>query len=57
MEVGAVEGRTVAAAATEQRNELQARARAAIDADPFVQGVISELDGRVVPESVRPNDG
>ncbi|HEY5633022.1 MAG TPA: DNA polymerase III subunit gamma/tau [Burkholderiaceae bacterium] len=57
VEVGAVEGRTVAAAATEQRNELQARARAAIDADPFVQGVISELDGRVVPESVRPNDG
>ncbi len=54
--LGAVEGRTAAAVATEQRNERQARAQRAIESDPFVQQMISELDAHVIPESVRPND-
>lgn len=56
VDVGGVTGQTAAAVATQQHAERLAQARAAIDADPFVQTLISEFGARVVPDSIRPVD-
>jgi DNA polymerase-3 subunit gamma/tau len=54
VEVGAVEGPTAAAVASRQRAEQLAEAEAAIEADPFVQTLIKDFGGTIVPGSVRP---
>ena len=56
VEVGAVEGRTAAAVATAQRASRLEQARASLEADPFVQTLLTDFDGRIVPESVKPID-
>jgi DNA polymerase-3 subunit gamma/tau len=55
VEVGAVDGPTAAAVATQRRAEQQADAQAAIEADPFVQALLNDFDGSIVPGSVRPS--
>ncbi len=45
---------TVAGRAREERSRQQSQAEAAIAADPFVQGVLSTFDARVVAQSARP---
>jgi DNA polymerase-3 subunit gamma/tau len=55
VEVGAVQGPTAAAHASRQRAERQAEAEAAIEADPFVQTLLKDFGGTIVPGSVRPS--
>lgn len=55
-EVGSVAGPTAAAAASERRAERLEQARASLEADPFVRTLLTDLDGRILPESVRPID-
>ena len=57
VEVGAVEGPTAAAIASERRAEEQAGAQAAIEGDPFVQSLLNDFGGTIVPGSVRPSAG
>jgi DNA polymerase-3 subunit gamma/tau len=57
VEVGAIAGPTAAALASQRRAEEQADARAAIEADPFVQTLLNEFGGTIVPGSVRPAAG
>lgn len=57
VEVGAVAGPTAAAAAHQRRSDDQASAQAAIEADPFVQTLLNEFGGTIVPGSVRPAAG
>ncbi|MCM5569799.1 DNA polymerase III subunit gamma/tau [Burkholderiaceae bacterium FT117] len=57
VEVGAVQGPTAAAVASRLRAEKQAEAEAAIDADPFVQTLLKDFGGTIVPGSVRPAAG
>jgi len=45
---------TAAAADAEARAERQRQAEAAIEADPFVQGLLREFGGQIVPGSVQP---
>ena len=54
VEVGAVEGPTAAAVARQRRAEEQAEAQAAIEADPFVQTLLKDFGGTIVPGSVHP---
>ncbi|MFA7665225.1 MAG: DNA polymerase III subunit gamma/tau [Burkholderiaceae bacterium] len=54
VEVGSVDGPTAAAIASRDRAERQAEAEAAIDADPFVQTLLKDFGGTIVPGSVRP---
>ena len=55
IEVGAVQGTTVAAVRSDERAARQTEAQAIIDADPFVQAVVRDFGGaRVVPGSVKP---
>jgi DNA polymerase-3 subunit gamma/tau len=56
VEVGAVHGQTAAAALSQQESERLDQARAAIESDPFVQTLLSDFDGRIVPDSVKPID-
>ena len=52
--VGAVDGKTVAAARDrEQQQQLSAAAKS-IDGDPFVRDVIENFDARVNPASIKP---
>jgi DNA polymerase-3 subunit gamma/tau len=55
-EVGSVAGPTAAAAASERRAERLEQARASLEADPFVRTLLTDLDGRILPDSVRPID-
>lgn len=55
VEVGVVQGPTAAAVASRQRAERQAEAEAAIEADPFVQTLLKDFGGTIVPGSVRPS--
>ena len=48
---------TPADLAARSRGEQQQEAERALEADPFVQAVMSEMGGRIVPNSVRPPDG
>jgi DNA polymerase-3 subunit gamma/tau len=50
--IGAVQGNSVSALAEGERRARQAEAAADIDADPFVQALVSGFDGRI--ESVKP---
>jgi DNA polymerase-3 subunit gamma/tau len=50
--IGAVKGNSVSALAEGERRARQAEATADIDADPFVQALVSGFDGRI--ESVKP---
>ena len=56
VEVGAVGQATAAQAAQEQRSQRLAQARESLERDPFVRGLIDDLDGRIVPDSIRPVD-
>jgi DNA polymerase-3 subunit gamma/tau len=56
VEVGAVAGQTAAAAASQQRAERLQQAQAAMEADPFVQSLLTDFGGRILPGSVRPNE-
>ena len=56
VEVGTVNGQTAAAAISQQRAERLDQARAAIESDPFVQTLLTDFDGRIVPDSVKPID-
>ncbi|MFP5405904.1 MAG: hypothetical protein ACLGHY_06040 [Gammaproteobacteria bacterium] len=56
-EVGAVTGATAAALASRRRADELASAQAAIEADPFVQTLLNEFGGTIVPGSVRPAAG
>lgn len=52
-EVGAV-SETAAAADAQARAERQRAAEAAIENDPFVQGLLREFGGQIVPGSIQP---
>jgi DNA polymerase-3 subunit gamma/tau len=52
-EVGAV-AQTAAAADAQARAERQREAEATIDNDPFVQGLLREFGGQIVPGSIQP---
>jgi len=54
VEVGPVQGETVAARRTQQRAAVQAEAQAAIEGDAFVQTLLTSFDGTIVPDSVQP---
>ena len=54
VEVGPVQGETVAARRTLQRAAVQAEAQAAIEGDAFVQTLLTSFDGTIVPDSVQP---
>ncbi len=56
VEVGAVGQATAAQVAQEQRNRRLAQARDSLERDPFVRGLIDDLGGRIVPDSIRPVD-
>jgi DNA polymerase-3 subunit gamma/tau len=56
VEVGEVSGPTAAAAQNELRAQRLDEARAAIESDPFVQTLLTDFDGRIVPDSVKPID-
>ncbi|HJU39411.1 MAG TPA: DNA polymerase III subunit gamma/tau C-terminal domain-containing protein, partial [Tahibacter sp.] len=47
---------TPADVAARARGEQLKDAERALDADPFVQAVVRDLGGRIVPNSVRPPD-
>lgn len=47
---------TPADLAARARSEQQQEAERALEADPFVQAVVRDLGGRIVPNSVRPPD-
>jgi DNA polymerase-3 subunit gamma/tau len=52
-EVGGV-SITAAAADAEARAERQRQAEAVIEADPFVQGLLRDFGGQIVPGSIQP---
>ena len=54
VELGAVAGTTRALQDRSERDARQARAVAAIEADPFVRTLVSDFDAVVVPGSIRP---
>ncbi len=56
VEVGAVTGPTAAAAQNQRSAQRLDQARAAIESDPFVQTLLTDFDGRILPDSVKPID-
>ena len=52
--VGAVTGTTAAAVRSKQDADTQARARADIEGDAFVRTLLTDFDGTIIPDSVRP---
>ncbi|HVL58601.1 MAG TPA: DNA polymerase III subunit gamma/tau [Burkholderiaceae bacterium] len=56
VQLGPVGGPTAASIATAQGAEQQARAQAAIETDPFVQTLLKDFGGTIVPDSVRPQN-
>jgi DNA polymerase-3 subunit gamma/tau len=56
VEVGSIDGQTAIAVANQQRAERLDEARAALEADPFVQTLLTDFGGRIVPDSVKPID-
>lgn len=57
VEVGAVAGATAARVAEQQRGERLDAARESLESDPFVQSLLSDLGGRILPDSVTPLSG
>jgi DNA polymerase III subunit gamma/tau len=55
-ELGAVSGVTAAVLVKQQSDERSARAQVSIESDPFVQTLITDFGGRVLPESVRSSE-
>ena len=56
VEVGGVSGQTAAAVASRERAERLDQARASIESDPFVQTLLTDFGGTILPESVKPID-
>jgi len=56
VEVGTISGPTAAAVASRKRERRLDEARTAIESDPFVQTLLSDFGGRIVPDSVEPID-
>jgi DNA polymerase-3 subunit gamma/tau len=54
-EVGSVGRDTAAAAAEQKRSDRLEQARQAIESDPFVQSLLKDFDGRIVPGSISPS--
>jgi DNA polymerase-3 subunit gamma/tau len=54
--LGSVGSGTAAAQASQQRAERLTKARAELESDPFVQTLLNDFGGRILPESVRPSD-
>ena len=54
IEVGAVRGTTVAAVVHGERTARLSEAQATIDQDPFVQALVRDFGGTVVPGSIKP---
>jgi len=57
VEVGALAGVTAASVAEQQRGERLEAARESLESDPFVQSLLSDLGGRILPDSVTPLGG
>ena len=57
VEVGAVAGVTAARVVEQERGERLEAARESLESDPFVQSLLSELGGRILPDSVVPLSG
>jgi DNA polymerase-3 subunit gamma/tau len=57
VEVGTVAGVTAARVAEQQRGERLEAARESLESDPFVQSLLSDLGGRILPDSVVPLSG
>jgi len=57
VEVGAVAGVTAARVVEQERDERLEAAREALESDPFVRSLISDLGGRILPDSVVPIAG
>jgi DNA polymerase-3 subunit gamma/tau len=57
VEVGAVAGVTAARVAEQERGERLEAARESLESDPFVQSLLSDLGGRILPDSVVPLSG
>lgn len=55
-ETGSVGGTTAAAQSRREMDARVARAHESIDADPFVRTLIDDFGGRVLPDSVKPNE-
>lgn len=56
VEVGTVDGDTAIARARAQEQIRLAQARETIEADPFIQTLLEEFDGQIVPDSIRALD-
>ena len=54
--IGSIDGLTPARVADNDRQARLAKAKAAIEEDPFVQGLISGLDAKVIESSIKPID-
>jgi DNA polymerase-3 subunit gamma/tau len=54
--VGNTSGTSVAAAKSREMAQKQANAAEAIEDDPFVRDLVSDLGAEVVPSSIRPLD-
>ena len=57
VEVGAVAGVTAARVVEQERGERLEAARESLESDPFVRSLISDLGGRILPDSVVPIAG
>ena len=57
VEVGAVAGVTAARVAEQERGERLEAARESLESDPFVQSLLTDLGGRILPDSVVPLSG
>jgi DNA polymerase-3 subunit gamma/tau len=54
VEIGTVQGQTVAAVESSERAARLSDAVSAIDADPFVQSLVKDFGASIVPGSIRP---
>ena len=57
VEVGAVAGVTAARVVEQERGERLEAARESLESDPFVRSLLSDLGGRILPDSVVPVPG
>jgi DNA polymerase-3 subunit gamma/tau len=57
VEVGAVAGITAARVVEQERGERLEAARESLESDPFVRSLLSDLGGRILPDSVVPVPG
>jgi DNA polymerase-3 subunit gamma/tau len=57
VEVGAMAGVTAAQVVEQERGERLEAARESLESDPFVRSLLSDLGGRILPDSVLPVSG